>query len=332
MKALICRNHGLPKTLEIGEMPDPMPGPGEVLVEVSAAAMNFFDFLIIQDKYQFKPPLPFSPGGEGAGVVTALGEGVTPGENGPAIGTRVAFNSGWGAFAEQVAIPARQAYPIPDEMSFEIAAGLIITYATTIHAYKQRADLQAGETVAVLGAAGGVGLTAIELAKAMGARVIACASTDEKLAVCAEHGADAVVNYATEDLKVRLKELTDGRGVDVVYDPVGGDFSEPALRALAPKGRHLVIGFAAGDIPRVPWNLALLKEIQIVGVFWGGFTRREPDAQAENMADLFEMLIDGRIKPHLDCALPLADFEAGYERLTTRKAKGKVILRVRPEP
>lgn len=224
MKALICRNHGLPKTLEIGEMPDPMPGPGEVLVEVSAAAMNFFDFLIIQDKYQFKPPLPFSPGGEGAGVVTALGEGVTPGENGPAIGTRVAFNSGWGAFAEQVAIPARQAYPIPDEMSFEIAAGLIITYATTIHAYKQRADLQAGETVAVLGAAGGVGLTAIELAKAMGARVIACASTDEKLAVCAEHGADAVVNYATEDLKVRLKELTDGRGVDVVYDPVGGTF------------------------------------------------------------------------------------------------------------
>lgn len=308
----------------VEDMDPPTAGAGQLLVDVKAASLNFPDVLITQGKYQFKPDLPFVPGGEGAGVIAVVGDDV----RGFAVGDRILFAGGWGAFAEQVAIPATSAQKIDDAMGYKSAAALTITYATTIHALKQRANIQTGETLVILGAAGGVGLAAVEIGKAMGARVIACASSDEKLAVCREHGADDCINYTSENLKDRIKELTGKKGADVVYDPVGGDYSEQALRAMAYNGRFLVIGFAAGDIPHIPLNLVLLKQCQIVGVFWGAWTMMNPKGHIENTAELFAMFKDGRINPRVDDEYSLDDIKEAYACLTGRRAKGKVIISI----
>jgi NADPH2:quinone reductase len=270
MKAVLCKAYGPPESLVVEDLPSPQPGAGEVVIAVKAASVNFPDVLIIQNKYQFKPALPFSPGSEVAGVVKAVGDGVTnvaPGDSVMAITV-------YGAFAEEVKTEARRLLPLPDGMNFANAAAFGLTYATSHFALVDRGELKTGETLLVLGAAGGVGIAAIEIGKVLGARVIACASTGEKLAVCREHGADETINYAIEDLRERIKELTGGTGVDVVYDPVGGQYTEPAMRSLAWRGRLLVVGFAAGEIPKIPLNLTLLKGCSIVGVFWGEFTRR----------------------------------------------------------
>src|SRR5258705_10092563 len=292
MKAVLCKQYGPPESLVIEELPPPKPGPGEVVVSVKAASVNFPDFLIIQNKYQFKPPLPFSPGSELAGVVKEEGAGVSnvrPGE-------RVIAFTTYGAFAEEVKTEALRLLPLPVKMDFVTGAAFLLTYATSDHALRDRGALQTGETLLVLGAAGGVGLAAIEIGKALGARGIACASTDDKLAVCREHGADDTINYASEDLRERIKQLTAGSGVDVVYDPVGGPYTEPALRSLAWRGRLLVVGFAAGDIPKIPLNLTLLKGCSIVGVFWGEFARREPETFTESMRQLGRWFSDGKLK------------------------------------
>src|ERR1700704_4544736 len=277
MKAVLCRQFGPPESLVVEDLPSPRPGAGEVVVSVKATSVNFPDVLIIQNKYQVKPPLPFSPGSEVAGIVKTVGEGVTsvtPGDPVLAI-------TAYGAFAEEVKTDARRLLAIPDGMDFATAAAFGLTYATSEHALVDRGALKAGETLLVLGAAGGVGLAAIEIGKILGAHVIACASTDDKLAVCRAHGADETINYATEDLRERIKALTSGNGPDVIYDPVGGAYTEPALRSIAWRGRLLVVGFAAGDIPKIPLNLTLLKGCSIVGVFWGEFARREPQGFAE---------------------------------------------------
>jgi NADPH:quinone reductase len=301
MKAVLCKALGPPADLKLENMPSPEPGPQEAVVAVKAAGLNFFDTLIIEGKYQFKPDPPFSPAAEFAGIVKTVGEAVQtvrPGD-------RVMGYCGWGAAREEIAVAASALAPIPASISFEEAAGLIVTYGTTYHALHDRARLRSGETVAVLGASGGVGQAAIELGKAMGARVIACASSDDKLAVCRSLGADAVVNYSQGSLRDSLKELTDGRGVEVVYDPVGGTLSEAALRATAWEGRFLVIGFASGTIPKIPLNLVLLKGSQIVGVFWGDHVAREPDKHRANMAKLAELCGAGRIRPRIDRLFPL---------------------------
>src|SRR5215210_6729513 len=264
MKAVLCKQYGPPESLTFEDLPSPRPGAGEVVVSVKAASVNFPDVLIIQNKYQFKPPLPFSPGSELAGVVKEVGPGVANFRPGDKV---MAFTT-YGAFAEEVKTEASRLVPMPEGMEYVAASAFLLTYGTSDHALRDRAALKNGETLLVLGAAGGVGLAAIEIGKALGARVIACASSEEKLAVCREHGADATINYATEDLRERIKALTDGRGVDVVYDPVGGPYSEPAFRSVAWRGRLLVVGFAAGDIPKLPLNLALLKGASVVGVFW----------------------------------------------------------------
>src|SRR5216110_2448227 len=282
VKAVLCKQYGPPETLVVEELPSPTAAAGEVVVSVKAASVNFPDFLIIQNKYQFKPPLPFSPGSELAGVVKEVGSGVSGWRSGDRV---IAFTT-YGAFAEEVKTEAARLLPIPDGMDFNSAAAFVLTYGTSDHALRDRGALRAGETLLVLGAAGGVGLAAIEIGKALGARVIACASSDEKLAVCREHGADATINYASEDLRERIKALTEGRGVDVVYDAVGGPYTEPAFRSLAWRGRLLVVGFAAGDIPKLALNLALLKGAAVVGVFWGDFARREPKAFAGSIAQL----------------------------------------------
>ncbi|TNE61318.1 MAG: NADPH:quinone oxidoreductase family protein [Alphaproteobacteria bacterium] len=323
MKAVMCHELGLADKLRVEDVPEPKAGMGEVLIDIKASGLNFPDVLIIQGKYQFQPQLPFIPGGEGAGIVRELGEGVSNVK----VGDRVIFFHQTGAFAEVIAAPAATLVPIPEGMSFEVAAGFTITYATSYHALKQRAALQAGETVLVLGAAGGVGLATVELAKAMGARVIAAASSDEKLAVCKQAGADELINYSSEDLKERVKAITGGKGVDVIYDPVGGDYTEAALRTMAPGGRLLVIGFAAGDIPRPPLNLCLLKQCAIVGVFWGAWARANPMGQMQNMVDMFTMFAEGRIKPLVNDIFSLDDVEAAYACLTERRAKGKVVLK-----
>ncbi|MCG8441627.1 MAG: NADPH:quinone oxidoreductase family protein [Caulobacterales bacterium] len=322
MRAVYCRAFGPEDTLTVEEVDPPSPAPGEVLIDVKAASLNFPDLLCVRGQYQFKPTPPFAPGAEGAGVVSALGDGVTELK----VGDRVAFNGVYGAFAEQNAVPAAAAIPIPGAMSFEQAAGLTLVYGTSYHALKDRARLQPGETLLVLGAAGGVGLAAVELGKAMGARVIAAASTAEKLAVAAEHGADASINYAEEDLKARVKELTDGAGADVIYDPVGGEFAETAFRPIAWNGRFLVVGFAAGDIPKLPLNLPLLKGASAVGVFWGAWVTREPAAHRTNMQALFDLHASGRIRPHIAATYPLSDFLAAFRELSERRAIGKVIL------
>src|SRR5215510_1685105 len=324
MKAVVCKQFGPPESLVYEEQPSPRAGPGEVVIAVKAASLNFPDVLIIENKYQFKPPLPFSPGSEVAGVVKAIGDGVTT----AAPGDRVMAFTTYGAFAEEVKTDARRLLPLPSGMDFVSAAAFGLTYATSDHALRDRGQLAAGETLLVLGAAGGVGLAAIEIGKALGARVIACASTDDKLAVCRAHGADETINYATEDLRERIKSLTGGRGVDVVYDPVGGQYSEPALRSLAWRGRLLVVGFAAGDIPKIPLNLTLLKGCSIVGVFWGEFLRREPDRFAAAMDKLGLWFAEGRLKPHVSATFPLERAADALAMMAARNVKGKVVLTV----
>ena len=322
MKAVLCKQFGPPESLVVEDLPSPSAGPGEVVVSVKAASLNFPDVLIIQNKYQFKPPLPFSPGSEMAGVVKEAGEGV----KGFKAGDRVIAFTTYGAFAEEVRVEAGRLVPIPDGMDFNSAAAFLLTYGTSDHALRDRGALKAGETLLVLGAAGGVGLAAIEIGKAIGATVIACASSADKLAVCAQHGADAGINYATEDLRERIKDLTGGKGVDVVYDAVGGPYTEPALRSIAWRGRVLVVGFAAGEIPRIPLNLTLLKGCSIVGVFWGDFARREPKAFAESIAQLGAWFRAGKLKPHVSQTFPLAQAVDALKLMAARKVKGKVVL------
>ena len=300
MKAVLCTQFGGPETLEVADIESPVAGPGEVVIAVRAAGLNFFDTLIIQNKYQFKPDLPFSPGAEIAGEVKSLGDGV----EGLQVGDRVMAYSVWGGVRAEIAISQDAVIAMPDGLDFVTAAGLIVTYGTSLHALQDRADMQPGETLAVLGASGGVGQAAVEIGKAMGARVIACASSDDKLEFCRTLGADETLNYTNEDLKTRLKELTDGKGVDVIYDPVGADLAEPALRAIGWKGRFLVVGFAGGGIPKIPLNLALLKGCQIVGVFWGDHLVREPDRHRANMAQLLDWVVGGKIKPHIHKVYP----------------------------
>jgi NADPH2:quinone reductase len=322
MKAVLCKQHGLPETLVVEDVPSPVPGPKQVLISVKACGVNFPDTLIIQNLYQFKPALPFSPGGELAGVVKAVGEGVKHLQ----VGQPVLAFTGWGGFAEEVLAEGKQVVPLPPGLDHAVAAAFMMTYGTSYHALKDRAQLQAGETLLVLGAAGGVGLAAIELGKKMGARVIAAASTAEKLAVCREHGADELVNYETEDLRERIKALTEGKGVDVIYDPVGGKYAEPALRSIAWKGRYLVVGFAAGDIPKIPLNLPLLKGCAILGVFWGDFAAREPQANMGNGMQLFQWLMQGELRPHISHRYPLEKAGEALRALMDRKVAGKVVL------
>jgi NADPH2:quinone reductase len=326
MKAVLCKAYGPPESLVIEELPSPKAGPGEVVVTVKAASVNFPDVLIIQNKYQFKPPLPFSPGSELAGVVKEVGEGVSAFKPGDKV---IAF-TGHGAFAEEVKTEAARLVPLPAGMDFNTGAAFVLTYGTSDHALRDRGALKAGETLLVLGAAGGVGLAAIEIGKALGARVIACASSADKLAVCREHGADETIDYAAEDLRERIKTLTAGKGVDVVYDAVGGPYSEPAFRSIAWRGRLLVVGFAAGDIPKLPLNLALLKGASIVGVFWGDFGRREPKQFAESIRQLGKWYAEGKLKPHISQVLPLAKAAEALNLMAARKVKGKVVLTVGP--
>jgi NADPH:quinone reductase len=322
MKALLCKQYGLPDTLVYEDTPDPVPAAGEVVIDMKAAGVNFPDVLIIQNKYQFHPALPFSPGGELAGVVSAVGEGVTHVK----VGDRVIGSSGHGAFAERVLVKASRVIPMPPKVDFETAAAFILTYGTSYHAVKDRGALKAGETLLVLGAAGGVGLSAIEIGKALGARVIAAASTEEKLAVTREHGADATINYATEDLRERIKALTDGKGPDVIYDPVGGQYAEPAFRSIGWRGRYLVIGFANGEIPRLPLNLMLLKGASVVGVFWGDFVSREPAHFQRDLAEMFDLLGQGRLRPHISGRYRLQDGAKALNDMMSRKVTGKVIV------
>ena len=324
MKAVLCKAYGPPESLVVEDLPPLEAGPGEVVVSVKAASVNFPDVLIIQNKYQVKPPLPFSPGSEVAGVVKSVGAGVThvkPGD-------RVMAIIGYGAFAEEIKAEGPRVLTLPAGMSFETAAAFGLTYATSDHALRDRGALAAGETLLVLGAAGGVGIAAIEIGKALGTRVIACASTDDKLAVCRAHGADDTINYATEDVRERIKALTGGKGPDVVYDPVGGPYTEPALRSIAWRGRLLVVGFAAGDIPRIPLNLTLLKGCSIVGVYWGEFTRREPRKFAESIAQLGRWYAEGRLKPHISATFPLERAADALTKLANREVTGKIVLRV----
>ena len=324
MKAIVCRQFGPPESLVLEELPSPSAGSGEVVISVKAASVNFPDVLIIQNKYQFKPPLPFSPGSELAGVVKEVGPGVTNVKPGDKV---IAFTT-YGAFAEEVKTEAVRLLPMPEGMSYAEAASFVLTYGTTDHALRDRALMKSGETLLVLGAAGGVGVAAIEIGKALGARVIACASSADKLAVCRQHGADETINYASEDLRERIKALTAGKGVDVIYDAVGGPYTEPAFRSIAWRGRHLVIGFAAGDIPKLPLNLTLLKGASVVGVFWGDFTRREPLAFAESARQLARWYREGKLKPHVSATFPLADAAEAMNLLASRKAKGKVVIAI----
>jgi NADPH2:quinone reductase len=324
MKAVLCKQFGPPDSLLVEDLPSPRAGPGEVVISVKAASLNFPDVLIIQNKYQFKPPLPFSPGSELAGVVKEIG----PGVQGWRAGDKVIAFTTYGAFAEEVKTDASRLVPLPEKMDFVTGAAFLLTYATTDHALRDRAALAAGETLLVLGAAGGVGLAAIEIGKALGARVIACASSEEKLAVCRSHGADATINYATEDLRERIKALTEGRGVDVVYDPVGGPYTEPAFRSLAWRGRHLVVGFAAGEIPKLPLNLALLKGASVVGVFWGDFARRQPKEFAQSIGQLARWYADGKLKPHVSHTMPMEKAAEALKLMAARQVTGKLVLTV----
>jgi len=328
MKAVLCRAFGPPSALVVEDVPAPKPGPGQVLLRVEACGVNFPDTLIIQGKYQQKPALPFSPGAEVAGVVTALGEGVTA----PAVGTRVATMVTWGGFAEAIAIDAATAVPVPDGVAPEIAASLCLAYGTTLHALRDRAALQPGEALLVLGASGGVGLAAIQLGKLLGARVIAAASSAAKLEICRQEGANTLVDYSQDGWRERIRGLTDGKGVDVVYDPVGGSYAEPALRSVGWKGRYLVVGFAAGEIPRIPLNLALLKGCAIVGVFYGEFTRREKAANRALLGQLFDWVAEGRLRPHVSATYPLDEAAAALEALQSRAATGKIVLVTFPPP
>jgi len=322
VKAVLCKELGLPEKLVVEDVPSPSAAKGQVVVSVKACGVNFPDTLIIQGKYQFKPELPFSPGGEVAGIVKEVGEGVTRVKRGDRV---IAFNT-WGGFAEEIAVDAERTIPMPPAMDFIPASAFVLTYGTSYHALKDRADLKAGETLLVLGAAGGVGLAAIQLGKMMGANVIAAASNDAKLQICKQNGADHVINYGTEDLRARIKALTAGKGIDVVYDPVGGPYSEPALRDMAWNGRFLVVGFAAGEISRVPLNLTLLKGCSIVGVFWGAFTRNEPERNRENNYDLMAMYAAAKVRPHIHATYPLERAAEALNEVLNKRVTGKVVL------
>jgi NADPH2:quinone reductase len=324
MKALLSKQPGPPSTLVVEDIDDPVAGKGEVLVRVTVAALNFFDCLIIEDKYQYKPPRPFSIAAEMSGIVETVGEGVER----FASGDRVCGYVQGGTARELVVAPELALSHIPTGVSDEAAACLMVTYGTSYHAIKDRGELQSGETLAVLGASGGVGQAAVELGKIMGARVIACASSDDKLAFCRECGADETVNYSTEDLKVSLKKLGGDSGIDVIYDPVGGDFSEAAFRSIAWGGRFLVIGFASGPIPKIPLNLPLLKGADLRGVFWGAFTMRDPQGNRQNIDDLLSWLADGTLKPHIDSVFPLDQAEQALNKIAARDVKGKVLLKL----
>lgn len=324
MKAVLCVEHGPPEKLVVREVDTPEPGRGQVRIKVHAAGVNFPDTLIIQNLYQFKPALPFSPGGEAAGVIDAVGEGIEDLK----VGDRVVAMTGNGCYAEAVVASRAQVVPIAGDMPFDIASGFTMTYGTSHHALKQRARLQLGETLLVLGAAGGVGLAAVELGKLMGAKVIAAASTEEKLQVCRDYGADETINYTTASLKDEIKRLTGGKGVDVIYDPVGDRYAEPAFRGMAWNGRYLVVGFAAGEIPALPLNLPLIKGASIVGVFWGAFTQAEPALHRENMAELLEWFSAGKLKPHISKHFTLDQGPEAIRWMMDRKATGKIVLDV----
>jgi len=322
VRALLCTQLGSIDALAVHDLPSPRAGAGQVVVDVKASALNYPDALMVKGLYQVKPPLPFAPGAELAGVVKEVGEGVTA----LRAGDRVVGFPGYGGFAEEVVMPADRLTRLPDALAFDLGAAFGLAYCTSLHALQECARLAAGESLLVLGAAGGVGLAAVEIAKVMGARVIAAASTDEKLAACRRAGADDLINYATQDLRARLKEIAGERGVDVVYDPVGGPYSEPALRATAWGGRFLVVGFAAGEIPKIPLNLALLRERRIVGVYWGDWTRHDPAGQARNFEQLVQWVAGGRIHPLISDRVDLADAVGALQRMTRREVVGKIVV------
>lgn len=324
MKAVLCKEYGPPERLVVEELPALEPGPGQVVVSVRACGVNFPDTLIIEGKYQFKPAPPFSPGSEVAGTVKATGPGVTKVKP----GDRVVALSMFGGYSEEVAVGEESLVPMPDGLDFVPAACALTAYGTTFYALEERAQLKAGESLLVLGAAGGVGLAAIELGKLLGARVIAAASSPDKLQACRQQGADLTIDYSREELKGRVKELTGGNGVDVIYDPVGGALSESALRSIAWNGRLLVIGFASGEIPRIPLNLTLLKSASIVGVFWGAFLMREPDRARAMHVQLLTWIRDGRLRPTIHARYPLADAGKALREVLDRKVQGKVALTV----
>jgi NADPH2:quinone reductase len=323
MKALLCTRYGTPDDLEIADLPDPTPAPGEAVVRIAAAALNFFDTLIIAGKYQTKPPMPFSPSAEFAGTVESVGDGVTAVK----AGDRVLAYTRFGAARPRIALAADKLIKIRDSLDFDRAAGLCVTYGTTLHALQDRAKLKRGETLAVLGASGGVGLAAIELGKLMGARVIACASSAEKLDFARRHGADEGIDYAADDLKEALRRVTGGNGADVIYDPVGGAYAESALRSIAWQGRFLVVGFAAGEIPKLPLNLVLLKGCDVLGVFWGSWIERNPQGHRANTEQLVAWCADGKLSSHVHAVYPLDEAAAALKAIGSRQVMGKVILR-----
>ena len=322
MKAVLCKSYGPPEQLVVEDIPALTPGKGQVVISVKACGVNFPDTLIIEGKYQFQPEMPFSPGGEVAGVIKAVGEGVTHLK----AGMHVMAGTGWGGFAEEVLAPANNVVPIPPEWDMTHAASSMMTYGTSYHALVDRARIKAGETLVVLGAAGGVGTAAIQIGKLLGARVIAAASSAQKLDYCRSIGADDVINYADENLKERIKALTNGNGADVIYDPVGDQYAEPALRAIAWKGRYLVVGFAAGDIPSIPLNLVLLKGCEIVGVFWGGFYRKDPQANMKNFMQIGQWLQAGKLVPQLHATYSIEQAADALNDMKNRKVMGKIVL------
>lgn len=324
MKAVLCKAYGPPEALVLEETNSPQAGSRQVVIDVKVCGVSFPDTLLISGKYQFKPPLPFAPGGEVAGIVKAVGAEVTQFR----VGDRVVAFTGWGGFAEEVATDVSRVVALPDEIDFATGAAFSMTYATAYYALRERGQLKAGEKLLVHGASGGVGLASIEIGKAMGAHVIAAASSAEKLEVCRQHGADEVINYTTEDIKERVKALTSGNGVDVIFDPVGGTYAEPALRGMAWYGRYLVIGFAAGDIPRIPLNLVLLKSCEIVGVFWGTFATREPERNRTYMQEMFSLVATGKLRPLISTTYPLSRAADALSDMLERKVKGKVVLQI----
>lgn len=324
MRALVCNEYGTPDKLGIEEIDDPVATEGQVLVAIKAAGINFGDVLTVAGKYQVKPPTPFVPGIEAAGVIEALGPGVDE----LSVGDAVMITSSLGAFAEKCAVDQATVTPIPPGLDFAQAAGFNITYCTTMHAFRQCTRLEAGETLLVLGAAGGVGIAAVEIGKALGARVIAAASSDKKLQFAKSAGADELINYSDTPLRDAIKALTDGKGIDVVYDPVGGELAELAMRSMAWRGRHLVIGFATGDFPTFPANIALLKELQVIGVYWGGWIRRERELQAANLAEMAQLIKDGKLSPEVTEMHSLQNFANAFDAITRRRAMGKIVLTI----
>lgn len=324
MRALVCKQYGPPETLVIEERDDPVAASGQIVVEIAAAGINFPDVLSIAGTYQVKTPTPFVPGNEAAGVVTAIGDDVKR----ISVGDKVIVTERGGTFAEKCVAAEQTTMPLPNGLNFEQGAGFAVTYGTSYHALKQSANLQPGETVLVLGAAGGVGITAVEIAKAMGGRVIAAASSQEKLDFAASAGADEFINYSKVPLKETVKELTDGNGADVVYDPVGGELAEQAFRATAWHGRYLVIGFACGDIPKFAANIALLKEASIIGVWWGTWAAKNPKLQMQNLQEMAQMIKNGKLSPRVTESYALDDFVDAFKAITERRARGKVILRM----